>query len=722
MLALFYLGLAIAVGDLLCRRFYRFVSTAHRWAAAILVGIPLSTGFTYLAGLAFAHTAEPLLFANLLFFVLAPATIFRLSRKAPKLSVIAPRTPGLSRWDWTTLEALFAAACVLLIGTLYVNKQGRLHVSGLQANDFDQQLAIAQSIALGHILPIEFPHYGRPRIDDQLLFFFQAGNLEFLGLNLAWSVDVLSVLGFTSMLALVMVLGELLFNSRVVGRLGAALFFFHGSVSHPTNLLPLVEWDRDETWEFWKQISFVNQRPLSFATGIVLLVSIFLVDRYRQRSSAAAINSGAIIALQEPKQYATWNQVKTAFASRFITNARRALTPAKSFVFSGMLLAALPIRNPVLFITLVVVVCCLMVAYTFWWLWRRKGPVMLGRVPSATLTIGILAVGVAGLLGVYSGSCNEVKDEKEPLVKGLVFRNSVIYEFPDTFPRGVKCEGSSKPPVTAFEGGHGKGRGQFDSPRGIATDAAGNILVADTGNGRIEKFLPNGTFLKAIGVKGTGYGQLGEPNGIAIDQVGNIYAADASRHCIEKFAPDGTNIAEWKGPPPGFYGPRRIAIGPDDSIYVVDQGRTRIVKFSPDGQVLASWGSGGSGDGQFNDPTSIAVDSTMNTVFVADPRNRRIQLFDSNGRFLADWLIPEWGRPYGFEDVAIDSQRSRLYASSANMNTILVFDLQGNRLGNLTPSPPDKLEGPSAIAVAEDKLFVVNTDSARISVIPLSTR
>src|SRR6516164_2253372 len=112
------------------------------------------------------------------------------------------------------------------------------------------------------------------------------------------------------MLALVMVLGELLFNSRVVGRLAATLFFV-GSVLHLTNLLPSVESDRNETSEFWKQISFVNQRPLSFVTGILLLVSIFLVDRYRQRSSAATTNSGAIIASQEPK-HVTWNQVKTA--------------------------------------------------------------------------------------------------------------------------------------------------------------------------------------------------------------------------------------------------------------------------------------------------------------------------------------------------------------------------------------------------------------------------
>ena len=411
MLAMFYLGLAIALGDLLCRRLYRFVSTAHRWAAAILIGILLSTGFTYLAWLAFAHTAEPLLFANLLFFVLAPATIFRLSRKAPKLSSIAPRAPGFSTWDWITLEALFGAACVLLIGTLYVDKQGQLHVSGLQANDFIQQLAIAQSIALGHILPIEFPHYVRPRIDDQLPFFFQAGNLQFLGLNLAWSVDVLSVLGFTSMFALVIVLGELLFNSRVVGRLGATLFFF-GSVSHLTNLLPLVESDRDETLEFWKPISFVNQRPLSFVTGVVLLVSIFLVDRYRQRSSAVATNSGAIIASEEPKQYVDRDQVKTVFASRFITNARPALTPAKSFVFSGLLLAALPIRNPVLFKTLVVVLCCLTVAYGFSRLWQRKGTALLGRVLIATLTVGILAVGVAGLWGGTVGQTIKLNTTK----------------------------------------------------------------------------------------------------------------------------------------------------------------------------------------------------------------------------------------------------------------------------------------------------------------------
>ena len=169
----------------------------------------------------------------------------------------------------------------------------------------------------------------------------------------------------------------------------------------------------------------------------------------------------------------------------------------------------------------------------------------------------------------------------------------------------------------------------------------------------------------------------------------------------------------------GFYGPRRITIGPDDSVYVVDSGHNRIVKFSPDGQVLASWGSEGSGDGQFKGLSSVAIDPTNNKVYVADPINRRIQVFDSNGKFLTKWSIPEWGQTLGFEDLAIDSQTGRLYASSAHMNSVLIFDFDGNRIGTLTPKPPDRLDGPSALALVNRKLYILNMNGNRVSVIDL---
>jgi DNA-binding beta-propeller fold protein YncE len=817
MLALIYLALAITLGDLLCRRFYRFVSAAHRCAAAILAGLLISIWFTYLAGPAFARTTEPLLWADLLFFVVAPGAIFWLSRKAPKVDMIAPRAPGSSSWDWITLGALFAAVCVLLMGTLYVNKQGRLRLAGMEASDFAPQAAIAQSFAFSHNFPTEYLHYAGQPNHDHFLFYFQAGNLELLGLNLAWSVDVLSVLGLISMLALVMALGELLFNSRVVGRLGAAFFFFPGSPAfiqflksqssfqeavratlHLTNSLPSGYPYRGETWSFWTQI--VNQRHLPFAIGLFLLVLIFLVDQYRQRTPA--------------------------------TSASAALIPAKGFIFSGVLLGALLLWNarvfiaaaavvsflfilfrcrwqmvqlgvtaavvalpqllylrsgrmasqqhslfhwgyigdssavtkvidyvasafalkwPVIILALLLVswfqrrffiaMCSLFVltfcmqlgtetlashkflniwlvmanlfaAYGLWWLWKLRITPVLGPLVAVTLTSSIVAGGIIDLFPIYNRSRVEVNSERESLVRGLVFRTSVIYKVPASLPAGVAGKDLPKPPVTAFEGGHGKGKGQFDNPRGIAIDNAGNIFVADTDNGRIQKFSPNGTFVTSIATT--------DPNGIAIDHAGNIYVAEIdSKHRVQKLGPDGTFIAEWA---PGLYGPRRIAIGPDDSIYVVDSGGNRIVKLGPDGHVLASWGSEGSGDGQFRGVSSVAVDPTTKRVYVADPVNSRIQVFDSNAKLLTKWSIPEWAQPLGFEDLAVDPDRGRLYASSAHMSTILVFDLQGNRLGTVTPTPPDKLDGPSALALAKDKLFVLNTASARVSVIVLQNR
>ncbi len=299
-----------------------------------------------------------------------------------------------------------------------------------------------------------------------------------------------------------------------------------------------------------------------------------------------------------------------------------------------------------------------------------------------------------------------------------------VSAFPET---PLQAPGAKLPRLSALpervtdmsKGGKGTGKGQFDSPSGIAVDGNGNILVADTINDRIQKFSSSGTFVTSIGTRGKGHGQLGEPNGIAVDRAGNIYVAEASNHRVQKLASDGTFMAEWKGPDTGFYGPRRIAVGPDDSIYVVDQGRTRIVKFSPDGQVLATWGSAGTGDGQFRDHTSVAVDPATNKVYVADPRNKRIQIFDETGKFLSKWSVPEWGEPVGFEDLAIDSQTSRLYASSAHLNAVFIFNLNGNRLGSLMPKAPDKLEGPSALALFDRKLYVLNMTGNRVSVIDL---
>ena len=117
MLALVYLGLAICVGERLCGRFYRFVSTAHRWATGALVGLLLSTGFTYLAARCFASASNPLLWGDLLFF--AAASIFLLNCRPKRDPLpVQLRVSGSETWDWITLGIYGALACWMMFATL----------------------------------------------------------------------------------------------------------------------------------------------------------------------------------------------------------------------------------------------------------------------------------------------------------------------------------------------------------------------------------------------------------------------------------------------------------------------------------------------------------------------------------------------------------------------------------------------------------------------------
>jgi DNA-binding beta-propeller fold protein YncE len=1038
MMALIYLILAACVGDFFCRRFYQFESVAHRCAAAILTGLLISSWFTYLTGLALFWTSRPLVWANLLFFVAAIAVLSwpRWKRRIVKArwatvqerpaNLYLTRPKGSSMADWLLITAYVVLVSWMMFASFTV-KGSKLQIANPEYSDFGPNTALMQSFAVGHNFPTEYPHYSGDRIRYHFLFYFQAGNLEFLGLDPAWSLNLLSITTLVAMLVVVMTLGEVLFNSRAVGRLGSVLFFFFGSLSYipflqkqpsvraamqaiknQRDYLPTIFPYRGDAWGTWSQVTYLNQRHFASAIGILLLVVTFLVIRYRALPSRAKAHTsgthlvGHLIQLlvgrgqpgsietqqtmetacrhavpghqtgvtdapmEEPNTVptATKTVLDGASPSEALPESQKetaSTTVAKEatqetartsgtfvatlpgFIFSGVLLGLLPMWNSAVFIAAAailgllfilcpqrlqmialgvtaglialpqmlylstgsgranmpkllhwgytidhptavnvvkylgftfgakwllialalifatslqrriflavlsllavafcfqftievlanqkfihiwVIVANLFVAFALWRLWHLSlgGTTLPGKFAAILIPLIIIPGGIIDFLPVHNTGWSEVTYRNDPLIDWLnknttpreifltdrfvnhpilmagrrvfygwpyyawsagydaskrdrvymelfenkdpwkvyrllkengikyvgfdgavrqaqfikrpneqlfatyfpkVFEDSrynglIIYKIPETPP--AKLSSAPEAATNMFDGGRGSDKGQFDSPTGIAVDASGNIFVADTNNARIEKFAPSGAFLSAMGIKGNGFGQLGAPNGIAVDKAGNIYVADAARHRVEKLAPDGNVIDEWKGPDPGFYGPRRIAIGPDHSIYVVDQGHTRIVKFSPDGRVLTFWGSKGTGDGQFDDHTSVAVDPKTNRVFVADPINKRIQVFDSNGRFLTKWLIPEWGRRYGFEDLVIDSKTDRLYASSANVNYLLVFDLNGKWISGLTPRTGERLDGPSALALVNRKLYVLNMAGNRVTAIDL---
>ncbi|MCP4642504.1 MAG: 6-bladed beta-propeller, partial [bacterium] len=238
-------------------------------------------------------------------------------------------------------------------------------------------------------------------------------------------------------------------------------------------------------------------------------------------------------------------------------------------------------------------------------------------------------------------------------------------------------------------GGGGSGDGQFDRPPGIAVDGSGNVYVADTANQRIQKFDSDGNFLLKWGSFGTGDGQFQYPSDVAIDSSGNVYVPQLNSECIQKFDGDGNFILKWGSTGSGdgqFDNPESIAVDGLGNVYVAEKTNHRIQRFDGNGTFILKWGSQGSGDGQFNEPHGVAVDSSGN-VYVAERWNNRIQKFDSSGNFLAKWDTSgdgdgEFNQPRG---VAVDSSGYVYVADTGDTVTrrnsrIQKFDGDGNFL------------------------------------------
>jgi DNA-binding beta-propeller fold protein YncE len=194
-------------------------------------------------------------------------------------------------------------------------------------------------------------------------------------------------------------------------------------------------------------------------------------------------------------------------------------------------------------------------------------------------------------------------------------------------------------------GGQGAGTGQFNEPRGLATDGTGNLYVVDSKNNRVQKLSPTGSVLKVWGSQGADEGQFKDPCGIAVGPDGNVYVADTWNHRIQKFDGNGQFLLAWAAENPGFWGPRGVAVSPDGKVFVTDTGNKRVVAFTADGTFVDSWGTEGSKPGQLIEPVGIGVDGEGNVV-VADTGNRRLQFFRPDGTHVRESAVFGWDEFY----------------------------------------------------------------------------
>ena len=168
---------------------------------------------------------------------------------------------------------------------------------------------------------------------------------------------------------------------------------------------------------------------------------------------------------------------------------------------------------------------------------------------------------------------------------------------------------------------------------------------------------PTGKFVREIGHNLYAWSFA---HSVKVDPEDNIWVTDKGSDMVIKFNPEGRVVMvfgrkqeasdEGTGPlkhpnpplPPEdgmFRQVTDVAWDKSGNTYISDGYiNSRIAKVDKDGNWLKSWGEPGSGPGQFDTPHSLAVDAGGN-VYVADRGNRRIQVFDGEGKFLRQITI-----------------------------------------------------------------------------------
>jgi DNA-binding beta-propeller fold protein YncE len=254
------------------------------------------------------------------------------------------------------------------------------------------------------------------------------------------------------------------------------------------------------------------------------------------------------------------------------------------------------------------------------------------------------------------------------------------------------------------------GAASFNSPAGVAVDAGGNVYVADSNNDTIRKIAPGGSVTTLAGLAGsagstdgTGAGaRFNSPKGVAVDAVGNVYVADSNNDTIRKITAGGlvttlagvagqTGSGDGAGGSARFKSPYAVAVDGSGNVYVCDFQNATIRMINTSDTVSTVAGTAGvlgfrDGTGaaaSFNQPYALTVDGSGN-IFVADTYNRAIRKIAPGGSVTT--LNGSQCRFYYPQGIAVDGSGT-LYVADGDNQAILA--------GAVVTAPPSGTAVPS---------------------------
>ena len=208
----------------------------------------------------------------------------------------------------------------------------------------------------------------------------------------------------------------------------------------------------------------------------------------------------------------------------------------------------------------------------------------------------------------------------------------------------------------------------FGEVSGVAVNSKGHVFVFTRSNSaggpayapaaaQLLEFGPKGEFVREVG---RGLYAWSFAHTVRVDRDDNIWAVDKGSDMIVRFNPSGQIVmvfgrrkesadaetGPWEEVEPPlphidglFRQPTDVAWDSSGNIYISDgYVNSRVAKYDRNGDWVKSWGEHGTGPGQFRLPHAIAIDRN-NNIYVGDRSNRRIQVFDVEGKFLRMFTI-----------------------------------------------------------------------------------
>jgi uncharacterized protein (TIGR03437 family) len=312
--------------------------------------------------------------------------------------------------------------------------------------------------------------------------------------------------------------------------------------------------------------------------------------------------------------------------------------------------------------------------------------------------------------------------------------------------------------LASYSGDGGSATGaQLLAPMGIATDPAGNIYIADTGNHRVRRMGPDGVIRTIAGSGVQGYSgdggpavsaQLNSPTGVSFHPSGVLLIADSGNSRIRMITSDGTIGTLIGNGNSSYYGdgigslqasinhPQSVAVSPSGEVYIADTQNNAIRKRSANGLMSAIAGTGPagfSGDGGpatsalLNGPTGVAVDAGGN-VYVVDAGNQRVRKVATDG--VISTVASSLAQP---NSVAADAAGD-VFVTTGGDHRVLMISSNGQTSpiagtgdccysGDGGPAVKAALDAPSALAIDASSGTVYLADTAANAVralIPIS--